>query len=91
MTCQLNWSRIKTRQPSQYLGHGETQLGQLHVSDQRDGDAVGQDQVAVDNVLDDAVGEAAAMGGWEQRSRGGRGGGKQNGTMNYLDVGALGS
>lgn len=47
--------------------------------------------MAVDNVLDDAVGEAAAMGGWEQRSRRGKGGGKQNSIMNYLDVGALGS
>lgn len=77
-----------------YLGHGEAQLGQLHVSDQWDGDAVGQDQVAVDDVLDDAVGEAAAVGGgWEQKSRGGRGGGggKQNGTMNYLGAGTPGS
>lgn len=56
-----------------YLGHWEAQLGQLHVSDQWDGDAVGQDQVAVDNVLDDAVGEAAAVGGMgaeEQRGGG---------------------
>lgn len=42
-----------------HLGHREAQLGQLDVADQRDGDAVGQDQVAVDEVLDEAVGEAA--------------------------------
>lgn len=86
--------------PVQYLGHGEAQLGQLHVSNQWDGDAVGQHQVAVDNVLDDAVGEAAAIGmgeGWGGGGRGGRtaergrGGGKQNGIMNYLAAGALGS
>lgn len=74
---------MKTRQWRRYLGHGEAQFGQLHVSNQWDGDAVGQDQVAVDNVLDDAVGEAAAMWGLEQRSRGVRYGKKQNGTMNY--------
>lgn len=47
----------------------------------------------MDNVLDDTVGEAAAIwvGGWEQKSRRGKGSGKQNSTMNYLASGALGS
>lgn len=38
-----------------YLGNGETQLGQLGLSDQRDGDAVGQHQVGADDVLNDVV------------------------------------
>lgn len=46
-----------------HLRHREAQLGQLDIADQRDGDAVGQNQVAVDEVLDEAVGEAAVMGG----------------------------
>lgn len=57
-----------------HLRHGEAQLGQLDLADQRDGDAVGQHQVAVDEVLDEAVGEAAVMGGE---------GGGQNEALNY--------
>lgn len=44
-----------------HLRHGEAQLGQLDIADQRHGDAVGQDQVAVDEVLNEAVGEAAVQ------------------------------
>lgn len=42
-----------------HLRHREAQLGQLDITHQRDGDAVGQNQVAVDEVLDEAVREAA--------------------------------
>lgn len=42
-----------------HLRHGEAQLGQFDFADQWDGDAVGQNQVAVDEVLNEAVGEAA--------------------------------
>lgn len=38
-----------------YLGNGETQLGQLGLSNQRDGDEVGQNQVGADDVLNDVV------------------------------------
>lgn len=38
-----------------YLGNGETQLGQLGLFNQRDGDAVGQNQVGADDVLNDVV------------------------------------
>lgn len=50
-----NW-RIKEQHGVQcYLGHGEAQLGQLGLSHQRDGDAVGKDQVSLDDVLNDVV------------------------------------
>lgn len=38
-----------------HLGNGEAELGQLGLTHQRDGDAVGQHQVVVDDVLDDVV------------------------------------
>lgn len=41
-----------------HLGDGEAQLGQLCLSHQRDGDAVGKHQVGVDDVLDDVVTKA---------------------------------
>lgn len=42
-----------------YLWHREAQLRQLGLAHQRNGDSVGQDQVAVDYVLDQAVRKAA--------------------------------
>lgn len=63
-----------------HLRHREAQLGQLDVADQRDGDAVGQNQVAVDEVLNEAVGEAAG------RTKGEG----QNEALNYSSEGALG-
>lgn len=62
---------VARRSQFSHLRHREAQLGQLDVADQRDGDAVGQNQVAVDEVLDEAVGEAAV------------GGGGQNEALNY--------
>lgn len=38
-----------------YLGNGEAELGQLGLSHQRDGDAVGQNQVGADDVLNYVV------------------------------------
>lgn len=80
LTAQTACEKVKGRGSKQgnrlrHLWHGEAQLGQLDVSDQWDGDAIGQHQVAVDNVLDDAVGEAAAVGGMGAEERGGGGGG----------------
>lgn len=44
-----------------YLGDWEAEFGQLSFSHQRDGDAVGQNQVAVDDVLDDVVAQTTKI------------------------------
>lgn len=44
--------------PPTHLRHGEAQLVQLVFAHQGDGDAVGQHQVAVDDVLDHTVTQA---------------------------------
>lgn len=55
-----------------YLRHGEAQLGQFNISDQWDGDTIGQNQITVDNVLYHAVGEATAMGDGSREEREGK-------------------
>lgn len=57
---RLRHVQVNRQGVQRYLGNGEAELGQLGLSDQRDGDAVGQNQVGADDVLNDAVTQTTA-------------------------------
>lgn len=57
---RLRHVQVNRQGVQRYLGNGEAELGQLGLSHQRDGDAVGQNQVGADDVLNDAVTQTTA-------------------------------
>lgn len=55
------------RERERDLGNGEAELGQLALLDQRDGDAVWENHLAGDDVLDDVVKQTTEKEGGTKR------------------------